>query len=171
MCTLRGLLAKILSRCFAAHSDWGIDALALNRDEVLLVMLSLADGEALTPVQIQKSLFLADQEVKAAFRSSSKYRFEPYDYGPFDKHVYTDAQALAAQGLVRIVTDPRGWRTYAATKEGLKRGATLRASLGNNEAKMLGRIVGLVRRLSFTELVSAIYRKYPRMRERSVFRD
>jgi hypothetical protein len=134
-------------------------------------MLALADGEPLTPVQIQKSLFLADEEVGGAFRASSKYQFEPYDYGPFDKHVYTDAQILAARGLVKIETDPRGWSTYAATKDGLQRAADLKARLNGGQSEMLNRIVGLVRRLSFTQLVSAIYRKYPRMRERSVFRD
>jgi hypothetical protein len=145
--------------------------LALNRDEVLLVMLALADGRLLTPVQIQKSLFLASEEVGDAFRSTSKYKFEPYDYGPFDKQVYADAQALAAKGLVSIGTDPRGWSTYAATADGLRRAADLRARLKGGQHEMLGRIVGVVRKLSFTQLVSAIYKKYPRMRERSVFRD
>ena len=146
--------------------------MALNKEDVLLVMLALApQGKELTPVQIQKSLFLADEEAKGAFRDSSRYKFEPYDYGPFDKQVYADARALAAKGLVTIRTDPRGWSTYAATPEGRQQGAVLGASLKDGPREMLGRIVTVVAKLSFTELVSAIYKKYPRMRERSVFRD
>jgi hypothetical protein len=151
------------------HNPRRNEPLALDREEVLLVMLALAQGKELTPVQIQKSLFLADEEVRPAFRS--RYNFEPYDYGPFDKQVYADAQALAAKGFVKIGTDPRGWSTYAATPEGLQRGATLKGGMNGDQHEMLDRIVGLVRRLSFTALVSAIYKKYPRMRERSVFRD
>jgi len=145
--------------------------LALNRDEVLLVMLAHAQGKELTPVQIQKSLFLAAEEVSDAFHDSSRYKFEPYDYGPFDKQVYADAHALAAKGLVKIGIDPRGWSTYAATAEGLQQGAALRVELNDGQREMLDRIVGLVRKLSFTQLVSAIYKKYPPMRARSVFRD
>lgn len=145
--------------------------MALDRQEVLLVMLALAQGKEFSPVQIQKSLFLADEEAKGAFRDSSRYKFEPYDYGPFDKQVYADAQALAAKGLVKIETDPRGWSTYAATPEGLQLATTLRATLNDGPREMLGRIVTVVRDLSFTALVSAIYKKYPHMKERSVFRD
>jgi hypothetical protein len=168
---VRAALAKFGIWCFPPSIDAGTEPLALNRDEVLLVMLALAKGDALTPVQIQKSLFLAGEEVGDAFRASSKYKFEPYDYGPFDKQVYADAHALATKGLVKIGTDSRGWNTYAATEDGLQRAADLRTRLNGGQREMLNRIVGLVRRLSFTQLVSAIYRKYPPMRARSVFRD
>lgn len=134
-------------------------------------MLSLANGDALTPVQIQKALFLAEDKVDDAFRKGSRYHFVPYDYGPFDRQVYTDAQALAREGLVEIGTSARGWNTYAATDDGVQRGRKLRDQLSRDQRDMLANILGLVRRLSFTELVSAIYRKYPHMRARSVFRD
>ncbi len=143
--------------------------MALDRDEMLLVMLSLADGKPLTPVQLQKSLFLADDKVRRAF--GSRYNFEPYDYGPFDQQVYADARALARGGLIEISTDPRGWNTYAATADGIKRANKLQGRLSKEQRDILGRILGLVCRLSFSELVSAIYKKYPKMRARSVFRD
>ncbi len=170
ICTVRAALAKLGNWCFPPQLDTGTEPLALSRDEVLLVMLALAKGEALTPVQIQKSLFLADDKASDAF-GSSRYRFEPYDYGPFDQQVYIDARALAREGLVEIGTDPRGWNTYSATVLGVNRAKTLQARLSSDQREMLGRILSLVRRLSFTELVSAIYKKYPKMRARSVFRD
>jgi uncharacterized protein YwgA len=143
---------------------------ALSRDQMLLIVLSLAEGKPMTPVQVQKSLFLADDKIRDAFRS--RYDFQPYDYGPFDRQVYVDAESLTQRGLVEIGTDERGgWKTYSATKEGTHQGSELRKQLNEPQRAMLSRIVRLVRSLSFTELVSAIYRSYPPMRERSVFRD
>jgi uncharacterized protein len=142
----------------------------MTRQEMLLTVLSLADGKPFTPVQIQKSLFLADDKIRDAFES--RYDFQPYDYGPFDRQVYVDAETLSQRGLVEIGIDERGgWQTYAATKEGIHQGSELRKQLNERQHHMLSRIVKVVRSLSFTELVSAIYRSYPPMRERSVFRD
>ena len=142
----------------------------LPREHVLLVALSLVEGQPFTPVQIQKSMFLADEKIRDAFLH--RYNFQPYDYGPFDQQVYADAQMLRHAGLVEIGSDQRGgWNTYAATPVGVQQAAALREHLAADQQEMLGRIVGMVRSMSFTELVSAIYRAYPHMRERSVFRD
>lgn len=143
----------------------------LQREQVLLVALSLANGAPFTPVQVQKALFLAMKKLPDAFAPASRYDFQPYDYGPFDRHVYVDAEALERNGLAEICVDGRGWNTYAATREGIQQGQQLQAALAPEERDMLGRIVGLVRSLSFSELVSAIYRAYPEMQIRSVFRD
>ena len=47
----------------------------MNREDLTLVMLALAQGESYTPVQIQKAMFLADDLVREAF--DSRYNFEP----------------------------------------------------------------------------------------------
>lgn len=144
----------------------------LRRDEIALVVLALAKGKPFTPVQIQKSLFLASDKVKDAFRHDSRYDFQPYDYGPFDWQVYSDVEGLERQGLAEINQQSgTRWRTYAATDRGLTEGRRLAEKLTEEQRKVLGRIVDLVRSLSFNDLVSAIYRAYPKMRERSVFRD
>jgi uncharacterized protein YwgA len=144
----------------------------LNRDDLALIVLSLAEGEAFTPVQVQKALFLATDKLPRAFAPNSRYDFQPYDYGPFDRQVYLDMEALEDAGLVRIRMDAGGrWKTYAATATGVEKGRRLAKRLEADELKLLGRIVRLVRNLSFTELVSAIYRGYPEMRARSIFRD
>jgi hypothetical protein len=146
--------------------------LPLCRDEVALVMLSLARGGEFTPVQIQKSLSLADDKARTAFCADSRYDFQPYDYGPFDWQVYSDMERLERCGLAEIRQEPGArWRTYAATNDGVREGQRLAGELVGNELATLDRIVSLVRSLSFNDLVSAIYRAYPRMRERSVFRD
>ena len=144
----------------------------LPRDAVTLVVLALADGGDFTPVQIQKALFLASEEVPDAFELLSRFNFQPYDYGPFDSAVYSEIERLEQNGLAEIAYAPNGrWRLYRATEEGIERAQNLYAALTAQQVELLKRIVRLVRTLSFNELVSAIYRSYPRMRERSVFRE
>jgi hypothetical protein len=146
--------------------------LPLSHEEVALVVLSPANGEPFTPVQIQKALFLADDKVGGAFRADSRYNFQPYDYGPFDWQVYADAENLERRGLSQINQQfGSRWRTYAASPAGIAEGRRLAERLTSDEHAVLEKIVNLVRRLSFNELVSAIYRAYPPMRARSVFRD
>jgi uncharacterized protein len=146
--------------------------LPLSHEEMALVVLSLADGETFTPVQIQKALFLADDKVRDAFHDASRYHFEPYDYGPFDWQVYADAENLERRGLGQINQQPGNrWRTYAASPAGVVEGHRLAERLTPDQRAVLQKIVKLVRNLSFNELVSAIYRAYPQMRVRSVFRD
>jgi uncharacterized protein len=146
--------------------------LPLSRDEIALVVLALANGEPFTPVQIQKSLFLASDKAADAFRRDSRYDFQPYDYGPFDWQVYSDIEVLERRGLAQIKQQPgTRWRTYMATEAGVTEGRSLAGRLTNEQRRVLERIANLVRTLSFNDLVSAIYRAYPHMRERSVFRD
>jgi hypothetical protein len=142
----------------------------LQRDEIALVVLSLAEGAAFTPVQIQKAMFLASDKTSDAF--DTHYDFQPYDYGPFDWQVYSDVEGLEGQGLAQINQLPgTRWRTYAATHRGVTEGQRLARQLTREQRAVLEKIVNLVQRLSFNDLVSAIYRAYPHMRERSVFRD
>jgi uncharacterized protein YwgA len=144
----------------------------LARDDIALIVLSLAEGGPFTPVQVQKSLFLASDKVADAFRHDSRYDFQPYDYGPFDWQVYSDVEELQRRGLVQINQQPgTRWRTYAATERGVAQGRHLARQLTGQQRAVLEKIASLVRSLSFNDLVSAIYRAYPEMRERSVFRD
>jgi hypothetical protein len=148
------------------------DRLPLSRDEVALVVLAFANGEPFTPVQIQKALFLTSDKVPDAFARSAQYDFQPYDYGPFDRQVYSDIESLERRGLAQINQNPGGrWRTYAASPQGVIEGRRLSTSLEFDDVAVIERIVNLVRSLPFNDLVSAIYRAYPHMRERSVFRD
>lgn len=144
----------------------------LLREQIALVILSLAEREPFTPVQIQKALFLASDKVPNAFRPNSQYHFEPYDYGPFDWQVYSDIEGLAREGMAQINQQSGArWRTYSATEAGVILGQHYAERLTAGQREILKKIVDLVRRLSFDQLVSAIYRAYPHMRERSVFRD
>lgn len=140
-----------------------------SREEIVLAALTPAEGVPHTPVQVQKLLFLVDRNL-ASLIGGPKFKFEPYHYGPFDQAVYSTLQDLARQGLVEITQSNEGnWREYRLTPEGRSRGADVLAALDERARDYIQRASQFVRRLSFTELVSAIYKAYPEMRERSVF--
>lgn len=139
----------------------------MERPSFVLAALSPAAQQPYSPVQVQKLFFLLDRNLPEEF-GTPFFNFEPYNYGPFDHQVYNDLEELDKQELIEI--DRRGqWRLYRLTPKGLEIG---RDSLGNlpvNIANYIGEISEFVRRLSFSELVSAIYKAYPEMKQNSVF--
>ena len=144
----------------------------LERQDWALLVLGAAEGHPLQPVQFQKTLFLVGENVKPVERgiSSSFYGFEPYDYGPFDRDVYIDAEQLEREGLAIITTRPgRSYSEYAATAAGVDRARALGASIPPQVAEYINRVVAWARTRTFSEIVRAIYQKYPEQRARSVF--
>ena len=143
----------------------------LTRQDWLLLALSKTPGGAMSPVQIQKSLFLFGQEVGGSI-STKFYSFEPYDYGPFDAAIYVDLRRMTNEGLVRGEWSPgQSWKSYAITPSGRK--AALRLENGANArlTEFLGRIVVWVKGRSFSELLRSVYAAYPEFAVNSVFRD
>ncbi len=128
----------------------------------------------LQPVQLQKALFLLSKNVPRKVLGRAFYVFEPYDYGPFCKAIYDDAIALEISALAEIGR-PVGMRfnTYAATPAGKSVAAKLREELlkeNKDVVDYLDRVVTFVQSVSFSQLVGAIYKAYPEMRAKSVFR-
>jgi hypothetical protein len=142
----------------------------MDRRGVVLAALAPAMGAAHSPVQVQKILFLIDREI-AKQVGGPHFNFQPYDYGPFDKDVYDALAMLAAQELVEIEAAPGyQWRRYRLTEKGQKEGGKLLASLDRRAVDYINKVSTFVRSLSFEDLISAIYKAYPEMRENSVFR-
>lgn len=138
-----------------------------------LLVIAAAKGQPVTPVQLQKALFLLARNLSDEQRGGAAlYAFRPYDYGPFDAQVYRDAEQLRQEGLVII--DPSSgvaYRDYSATVDGLDRSSQFRKELDENVRDYLDSVVTWVRSLSFNALVQAIYTDYPDMKVNSVFRD
>lgn len=143
------------------------DAMLTRKDWTLLAV-EAAGVQGLSPVQLQKTLFLLGKEMPEAV-GNAFYQFQPYHYGPFDHGVYADAEQLAKAGEVEI-THRKGenWNRYVITRDG-----TVRASFVKREApaafEYVCRLVEWVHGQTFQSLVTAIYAKYPEMRKNSVF--
>lgn len=140
-----------------------IDTLSSRQKDVLCA-LSTGLG-AFTPVQVQKFFFLLDEKLYEARR----FRFEPYDYGPFDKDVYSELEALENAGLLQTIRDRFSVRAYDLTVEGHLAGRGLQDELSEETVEYMERLARWVQRQSFSELVSSIYNAFPHMAERSVF--
>ena len=143
----------------------------INRMDWALLVIAAADGEPVSPVQLQKSLFLIGKNIEPVEnRLGGFYNFRPFDYGPFDSDVYRDAEILAAKSLVAISSQPgRSYREYAATASGLEEAGKIDRQLEPSIVRYVREIVAWARSLSFNDLVRAIYRQYPEQRTRSVF--
>jgi hypothetical protein len=139
-----------------------------KRDWTLLA-IAAAEGEPLTPVQLQKALFLLGK-MKPGSVGRHYYKFIPYNYGPFDGSIYRDAESLAGDGYVAIQPSQQGkWVQYAATARGSLIAKQLEAAADPSAADYLRRVVVWVRSLSFQDLVKAIYTHYPEYKANSVF--
>jgi uncharacterized protein len=140
----------------------------MTRKDWTLLVIAAAGGHSLSPVQLQKALFLLGENLQLG---AGFFHFTPYDYGPFDSAVYSEAEGLEREGLVRIETPPYSYREYRATDEGRARAEALRPQLAEGVAGYVDQVVTWVRSRSFNDLVRAIYQAYPKMKANSVFRE
>ena len=141
----------------------------MQRSAYVLAAMSPADGQPFSPVQVQKLFFLLDWNL---FEDPVKryFSFQPYDYGPFDKAVYKELEALAQKRLVEImVSQGASPRTYRLTFQGQKQGAEGLSGFPEATQQYIQEVVCFVCSLSFAQLVSSIYQAYPAMKQNSVF--
>lgn len=142
----------------------------MNRQELVLAVLGAANGSGYSPAQLQKALFLIDRNLPGIVADGDSFQFRPYDYGPFDRGVYVEADALAANGLARIERSPTsGYRSYFASEDGIQRAAECLENLSEAQRNYIETVSRWVRSMSFAKLVKSIYEEYPEMRANSIF--
>jgi hypothetical protein len=143
----------------------------VNKNDVLLMALAAAGGDAYLPVQLQKLMFLLDRNLPRDL-GAPFFEFRPYDYGAFDSGVYSVANALSLDGLVLIDRNPgTPIRTYAATKLGRETGAKMLNEIPAEVKEYILEASQWVRSMTFAQLVAAMYEAYPDTKVNSVFRD
>ncbi len=143
----------------------------MDRGELVLGALAAAGENAVfAPVQVQKLFFLLDENL-ADLIGGRQFAFEPYDYGPFDKAVYHELEALEHRGLVDVsrAGASAGRRRYSLTPRGEEEGRRALAELPEPASDYMTDLAAWVRGLSFAQLVGSIYKAYPHMRENSIF--
>ena len=121
------------------------------------------------PIRIQKTLFLFGQQ--AGLRKGQKYKFRPYNWGPFSEQIYRDMDALIAEGLVERVPQPgASWASYKLTVEGEHAASVLSGGVAPGALQKLNEISGWVAKRAFGKLLEDVYTQYPKMATRSLFR-
>ena len=142
----------------------------LTRQDWLLLALSKSSGGAMSPVQIQKAMFLFGQEARDRV-GRDFYSFQPYDYGPFDAAIYADLRRMTSLGHVRGEWNPdRSWKTWTITAPGRHAALALENDADARLNDYLGRVVTWVGGKSFAELLRSVYAAYPEFAVNSVFR-
>ena len=142
----------------------------IARQDWLLLALSKSPGGMMSPVQIQKTLFLFGQEV-GGMLGTAFYSFEPYDYGPFDATIYDDLRWMMKEGHVREVWCPdRRRKNYLITKRGREAAVEFDRNTDARLTEFLARIVEWVKGRSFSDLLRSVYAAYPEFAVNSVFR-
>ena len=140
----------------------------MRRDWILLA-IHYVDGVRLSPVQLQKSLFLLGEKKPSAV-GGGFYNFVPYNYGPFCRDIYSDTESLALEGLITFGSYAgQGWKGYSLTDEGREHVEALMGKARPEDLKYFSEVVQWVRKLSFKQLLSAIYEAYPGFKTKSVF--
>ncbi len=140
-----------------------------RRDWVLLALL-VARGYSLTPVRLQKSLFLLRE--RGGLRDPDAfYEFEPYAYGPFSREIYDDAATLGRERkVVAFPSSRESSRRYALTAQGLEAANALVSDDQESAGlEYLRRAVEWTEGQSFAQLVNSIYAHFPKYKENSVF--
>jgi hypothetical protein len=139
----------------------------MNQRDIVLAGLAPANGAAHSPVQVQKLFFLLDRNIPREI-DGQQFNFQPYNYGPFDKAVYDVLELLELEGYVDIIPE-HSFQWYKLTVKGQEEGDRLLSALPEYTQKYIAEVSEFVRRLSFSQLVSSIYKAFPEMRANSVF--
>ena len=103
----------------------------LDRKDFLLYAVAMVYNEPLTPVQLQKAMFLVGQQKGGISELPDDfYQFEPYHYGPHCGQVYEDIRELNDEKLVlHFPSDSGQWKNTYPTRSGLARQMRLMNSL------------------------------------------
>lgn len=130
----------------------------------LLLFLGVDGGTHGTDqIRVMKGPFLLSQT--AGQPVQNLYRFEPYDFGPFDSSVYRDLDALQLEGPVDVEARLGSSRkTYRLTEAGKERFVALVPTVADIDAEELALIRAAKHRvtsLDFDELLAQIYEEYP----------
>jgi len=138
-----------------------------RNDYVLSALAAAGAGASFQPVHVQKLFFLLDKEASHLFEGPH-FTFRAYDYGPFDRAVYSVLDSLASEGLIEVETFG-SQRRYCLSAEGFTKGNTVFSNLPPDVRAYLQNLTVFVKNKSFRDLVKFVYARYPEMKERSVF--
>ncbi|QNK03486.1 hypothetical protein [Dyella telluris] len=140
----------------------------MNQQQLLLAALASGSHDDFSPVQLQKLMFLIDRNIGPAI-GGPFFKFAPYDYGPFDVGVYHAFGALEMMGLAESFGSGKE-RRYRVNESGRAMAVDVLNRIHPEYSKYIAEVAHFVQRLSFTALVSSIYKSYPEMKVNSVFR-
>jgi uncharacterized protein YwgA len=143
----------------------------MDKESITLVTIAADPNGGLSPVQLQKSLFIVGKSSLEGL-PADYYEFSPYNYGPFTSEVYSITDTLEREGLVRkIIAGGENFHRYVLTPQGRAKAAEVRKDGPSLLCDYIETTVRWVCSLSFDELLRAIYAKYPDYAINSIFQE
>jgi uncharacterized protein len=142
------------------------------RQRTLLVFLGADGGESLDPIRVQKGLFILAMETPQEWLpTEARYRFEPYNYGPYSPAIYRDLDELVRRGYVETTgLAGQSWDYYALTPDGIETAQSVAREMDDRTVRYSHTIRDFVGKLSFRRLLTAVYERYPKYAVNSVFK-
>lgn len=141
----------------------------LSKQDWTLLVIDAAKPNTLTPLQLQKSLFLLGRNIPEAVKPNF-YKFVPHNFGPFSKEIYGDVESLKNQGLIDEITKAgQNWPEYRISQTGIQQAEKIRALVPTDAKTYLDTLVKWVERQSFQDLLHSVYKAYPEFAKNSVF--
>lgn len=149
------------------YADGWLDM--MHRKDWLLLAIAASGKKGLSPVVMQKVLFLLGKQMPRAV-GEGYYTFKPYNYGPFTTEIYTDASQLESDGLIVSVQQAgRSWSQLLLTPAGADVVNHIHETAPKDAISYLEKLVEWAIPLSFQDLVGHVYQLYPDMKQNSVF--
>lgn len=146
----------------------------LRKEKLTMLALALAGGRPLSRVQLQKAVFLFQEQLPEDILpplTPQRYQFEKYNFGAFCKDVYLDAYKLSEQGLALVQpASRRDFKSVAATEHVAHHVSSVLRNMPFEVYVQARKIVEWVLQQDFDGLVSEVYSQYPEYKERSIFR-
>ncbi|OGM28159.1 hypothetical protein A2962_02110 [Candidatus Woesebacteria bacterium RIFCSPLOWO2_01_FULL_39_61] len=139
----------------------------MDKKSWLLLVVSSSGDTGLTPIQLQKSLFIIGQSLKL----KDFYDFVPYSYGPFDSQIYIDAETLSSENLINMTYEnSHRYPKYEISSSGLDKVKEIKKQTKDDETEFVSKTVNFVKSLSFKQLLKIVYEAYPAYAVNSIFR-
>ena len=137
----------------------------VSRSDILLAIIAAANGKELSRVHLQKVAFLVSEEFKGELPEDF-YQFDKHKYGPFCHDITVDTDMLLYWGwIIASAGTDKSAETYSiSTHFNFDE-----LQLNEDIKRYIKDTVTWVGDLSFSQLVRAIYLRYPEFLERSIF--
>jgi uncharacterized protein len=142
----------------------------LNKRDWNLLVVDSAGGDFISPLQLQKALFLIGKNISPRI-GSDFYDFKPYNYGPFSLDIYKDIESLISDGDCKAHSKTgQSWTEFHITEQGRKKAEALYAQLPQRDLEYVRELVSWINKLTFKQLLGYIYKNYPEFATKSIFK-
>ena len=131
---------------------------------MLAALAAGGQGIGYSPIQVQKFFFLIDREA-SDLMNGPFFKFEAFFYGPSDRAVYAKMDSLVKDGFAEYKPNGKYCSSYFLTDIGYHKGKVALAQFPEKITSFMERSAKWVTTLSFQQMLSQIFHKYPEMRD------